>query len=186
MTISRQEYLEKYLSGFPAEPADGGRGGGNKPLLGKVPLPERYLAGGREQFELSGYLPAGVLTGPELLEILKVAGCLEEPGETSSVLRYRMSDRTIRLKEGERRLAELDALYSSRFFMVYRIFSLPGRAVRVARSVIGRVMKHPAYRRHLAGRVRSWLGRSAGKTTTPTRPEGQAPSTGRSGGEKTD
>lgn len=187
--IDRQKYLQEYLSGFAGEggaaegsaarpdavqPGAAGSGGG-KALTGKVSLPEEYLAGGREQYELSGYLPAGVMSADELLEILDSAGCLEDRGEDSVILRQTITEKIFRLKENERRLAECDgqlraqaaelqSLYSSPFFTVYHFLSMPARAVRVARPVIGRVIKHPSYRRQLSGGAggREGLGGAAG------------------------
>lgn len=178
-----QKYLEEYLRGFSGE-AKSGAGESKSRKAGGLTLPDEYLTGGRERFELSGHLPAGVLTGVELLDIIDMAGFLDEPGETAAGLRDKMSEKIIRLKEDERRLAdqdgllrrqeaELRGLYGSRFYRVYRIVSLPFRAARYLSPHMRKAAGHPAYRTRLAGRVRMWLGRGGEE-----KPGGRPPSTG--------
>jgi len=175
--MDSKKYLEEYLRGFPAKAKNGAASTGRQ-KAGGLTLPDRYLSGGRETFELSGHLPASVLSGAELLDIIDVAGMLDEPGVTAAGLRDRMSEKIIRLKEDERRLAdqdrrlrmqeaELRAIHGSRFFRVYRIISIPFRAVRFVRSHMSKAARHPAYRTHLAGRVRMLLRR--GKEEEPVR-----------------
>ncbi|MFA6000998.1 MAG: hypothetical protein WC828_02675 [Thermoleophilia bacterium] len=172
--LNPQEYLEEYLSVFEA--AQNRAGESNRRNAARLTLPDKYLSGGRETFELSGHLPAGVLTGGELLDIIDVAGFLDEPGETAAGLRDKMSEKIIRLKEDERRLAEQDRLlrrqeaelrgfHGSRFFRVYRIVSLPFRAARDLSPHMRNAARHPAYRTHLAGKVRMWLGRGGNDST---------------------
>jgi len=180
-----QQYLEEYLRGFSGE-AKSGAGESKSRKAGGLTLPDKYLTGGREMFELSGHLPAGVLTGGELLDIIHVAGFLDKPGETAAGLRDKMSEKIIRLKDDERRLADQDRLlrgqeaelrgfYGSRFYKVYRIVSIPFRAARFVSPHMRKAARHPAYRTHLAGRARMWLGRGGeenpGAPPPSTRPK---------------